>query len=136
MSETLWTIDTIPDGLPSPAPAPVRPPLNLTTARTALYERFKAKIAANPALDRALVSFQANKQVPFYNWFKYREGFSESLVRYLLQSLRPQPGVLLDPFAGAGSALFAAAPWDGKRRALNCSRLVSMPTRHGCWRIT
>jgi hypothetical protein len=77
--------------------------------RAALYQRFKTKISTNPALDRTLVSFQANKRTPFSAWFKYREGFAEALVTYLLQSLRPQPGILLDPFSGAGSALFAAS---------------------------
>ncbi len=67
--------------------------------RTALYEKFKAKITTNPVLDRTLVSFQGNKYRAFYDWFKYREGFSEALVTYLLQQLKPQPGVLLDPFS-------------------------------------
>lgn len=80
-----------------------------TEKRTALYERFRTKITTNPALDRTLVSFQANKRVRFYGWFKYKEGFSESLVTYLLRHLKPQPGMLLDPFAGAGAALFAAS---------------------------
>jgi hypothetical protein len=77
--------------------------------RTALYEKFQSKIIHNPSLNRTLVSFQANKQAPFSAWFKYREGFSERLVTYLLQNLKPQPGVLLDPFSGSGSALFAAS---------------------------
>jgi DNA modification methylase len=80
-----------------------------STMREALYQRFKTKISMNPALDRTLVSFQANKRAPFSGWFKYREGFSETLVTYLLQHLQPQPGVLFDPFSGAGSALFAAS---------------------------
>ncbi len=109
MSETLWTTDTITDTPPAPAPVSARQPTTPTTSRDALYERMKEKIATNPALDRALVSFQGNKQLPFSSWFKYREGFSEALVRYLLQTLRPEPGILLDPFAGAGSALFAAS---------------------------
>lgn len=84
--------------------------------RTGLYEKFKSKIIHNSSLDRTLVSFQANKQVPFYSWFKYREGFSERLVTYLLQHLKPQPGILLDPFAGGGSSLFAASAlkWQAK----------------------
>lgn len=76
--------------------------------RIALYQKFHDKIIHNPSLDRTLVSFQANKRTPFYSWFKYREGFSQQLVAYLLQTLRPKPGVLLDPFTGAGSSLFAA----------------------------
>ncbi|HEY9872976.1 MAG TPA: hypothetical protein V6D12_06055 [Candidatus Obscuribacterales bacterium] len=77
--------------------------------RTALYDKFKPKIIHNPSLNRNLVSFQANQEAPFYGWFKYREGFSERLVTYLLQHLKLQPGMLLDPFSGSGSALFAAS---------------------------
>lgn len=79
-----------------------------TAARDALLDRFRDRISHNGALDRTLVSFQGNRQASFYNWFKYREGFSQQLVHYLLKTLMPEPGVLLDPFAGAGSALFAA----------------------------
>jgi len=77
--------------------------------RDELYKKFKSKITHNPSLSRTLVSSQANKQASFSSWFKYREGFSERLVIYLLQQLKPQPGILLDPFAGCGSALFAAS---------------------------
>lgn len=62
--------------------------------REALYRKFRPKISVNPALDRALVSLQANKNGSFTNWFKYREGFSESLLVYLLQYLNMQPGIL------------------------------------------
>ncbi len=87
-----------------------------TMKRDALLEKFKPKISVNHALDRALVSFQANKHTPFYSWFKYKEGFSESLVTYLLQYLQCQPGVLLNPFSGASSSLFAASSlgWQAK----------------------
>jgi DNA modification methylase len=77
--------------------------------RTALYEKFQDRIRMNPVLDRTLVSFQGNKHTPFSSWFKYREGFSEALVSYLLKQLKPEPGILLDPFSGAGSALFCAS---------------------------
>ncbi len=80
-----------------------------SVSRTALYEKFKSKIIHNPSLSRNLVSFQANKQAPFSAWFKYKEGFSERLVTYLLQTLKPQPGILLDPFSGVGASLFAAS---------------------------
>ncbi len=80
-----------------------------TTMRDELFNHFRHRLVHNPMLDRTMVSFQASKQAPFYGWFKYREGFSQQLVQYLLQTLMPQPGILLDPFAGAGSALFAAS---------------------------
>lgn len=76
--------------------------------RGALYNKFKSKIIHNPCLDRTLVSFQANKETKF-SWFKYREGFSEKLVKYLIETLKPKPGALLDPFSGVGTSLFTAS---------------------------
>jgi len=73
-----------------------------------LLGTYQSRISVNPRLDRSLVSFQANKGEPVYRWFKYKEGFSSALVRYLLNGLGLRPGVLLDPFAGAGAALFAS----------------------------
>ena len=80
-----------------------------TEHRDALFARFESRIEVDPDLDRKLVSYQADKDARFYGWFKYREGFTSQLVHYLLKSTHPQPGVLLDPFAGSGAALFAAA---------------------------
>lgn len=82
-------------------------PHNSSLEREALYEKFRARISVNAALDRTLVSYQGNKALPFYNWFKYKEGFSEGLVDYLLK--RFQPATLLDPFSGTGAALFAGS---------------------------
>ncbi|MGI0013542.1 MAG: site-specific DNA-methyltransferase [Nitrososphaera sp.] len=79
--------------------------------RTALYHRYANKLIINQDLNRALVSFQANKPAPFYRWLKYKEAFSSDLVQYLLEKFRPagvsKPRVL-DPFAGAGTTLTTA----------------------------
>ncbi len=82
-----------------------------TIERDELYEKFKSKILVNAALDRSLVSNQANKKLSFYSWFSYKEGFSEPFVSYILGHLiqHPKTGILLDPFSGSGSALFAAS---------------------------
>jgi DNA modification methylase len=82
-------------------------PVNTSIERDLLYEKFKERISVNTALNRTLVSYQGNKNVPFYSWFKYKEGFSEGFVNYILK--RFEPGTLLDPFSGAGAALFAAS---------------------------
>lgn len=82
--------------------------INYYNQRGALYNKFKSKIIHNPCLDRTLVSFQANKEAQF-SWFKYREGFSEKLVKYLIETLKPKPGALLDPFSGVGTSLFTAS---------------------------
>ncbi len=84
----------------------------------ALFARFRDRISVNPDLDRKLVSYQADKDVRFYGWFKYREGFTSRLVNHLLCSVHPQPGVLLDPFAGSGSALFSAAALGWKAQGI------------------
>jgi len=79
-----------------------------TRYRDLLEKKYQRFISHNPQLKRTLVSFQANKNVPLYRWFKYKEGFSAQMVRYILETLAEKPGKLLDPFAGAGAALFAS----------------------------
>lgn len=74
-----------------------------------LQHHFQAKFLVQPALTRLLVSFQANKTRPIYRWYKYKEAFSASLVELLLQKYRFSQGKILDPFAGSGTALFAAS---------------------------
>ena len=70
--------------------------------------RYKDKLSLQPSLSRSLVSFQANKGRAVYRWFKYKEAFSAGLVEYLLNKYRVSGGMLLDPFGGIGTALFAA----------------------------
>ena len=70
--------------------------------------RWRNKLVVDSALSRSLVSFQANKGRAVYRWFKFKEAFSAGLVEYLLDRYRVVGGVLLDPFAGSGTALFAA----------------------------
>lgn len=70
---------------------------------------FQKKFVIQPSLTRSLVSFQANKTRPIYRWYKYKEAFSASLVEYLLKKYGVDQGKILDPFAGSGTALFAAS---------------------------
>lgn len=76
--------------------------------REKLFEKFKKIIEVDSNLDRALVSFQANKREPYYRWFKYKEGFSRKLIEYYLDKYHPSGGTILDPFAGSGATLFTA----------------------------
>ncbi len=91
-------LDAIPETTAQPSAA----------AREALYERYERHVQVNPDLSRCLVSYQANKEQPFYRWFKYKEGFSSALVKHCLCAIGQRPGALLDPFAGSGAALFAS----------------------------
>lgn len=82
---------------------------SIRRAEKELTCRFQGKLVVNHDLNRTLVSFQANKRRNHYRWFKYKEGFSASLVRYVLDKLHLDCGRLLDPFAGSGATLFGAA---------------------------
>jgi DNA modification methylase len=70
--------------------------------------RWADKLRVDDLLTRAMVSFQANKSKAVYRWFKYKEAFSASLVEHLLSRYHIDKGTVLDPFAGSGTALFAA----------------------------
>jgi len=71
-------------------------------------------VRPDPRLDRRLVSFQADRDRPFFSWFKYKEAFSADLVRLLLEEYGPPGGRLLDPFAGVGTTPLVASAlgWD------------------------
>ena len=74
-----------------------------------LENYFKSKLHVQFSLTRSLVSFQANKTRPVYRWYKYKEGFSASLVEHFFHKYGVTKGKILDPFAGSGTALFAAS---------------------------
>ena len=79
----------------------------IPTERQLLFDRLADRLEIAYNLNRKVVSFQANKDEPIYRWFKYKEGFSSTLVKYFLNEYAKKPGKLLDPFAGAGTTLFA-----------------------------
>ena len=78
-----------------------------THQRTQLLQKYAGKLTRTDKFSRKTVSFQANKDEPVYRWFKYKEGFASVLVKHILSEYHPLPGAVLDPFAGAGTTLFA-----------------------------
>ena len=74
-----------------------------------LAHRFRKQLVVHRALTRQLVSFQANKKLPAVRWYKYKEAFSTPLIDFLLSRYDVRKGTILDPFAGAGTALFVAS---------------------------
>jgi len=70
---------------------------------------FSEVLHVESALSRKIVSYQGNKTQPFYRWYKYKEAFSSSLVEYFLYKYKVPKGIILDPFAGMGTTLFASA---------------------------
>lgn len=96
----------------------------------ALEARFADRLKVNYHLNRQLVSFQANKDRPFYRWFRYKEGFSEPLVQYLLDILNLEVGRVLDPFAGIGTTVFAASA-----RGLDATGIELLPVGYEAMRV-
>lgn len=74
-----------------------------------LLKHFAEAFLVDESLTRKLVSFQANKSRAHYRWYKYKEAFSADLVEYLFRRYDVRKGKILDPFAGAGTALFACS---------------------------
>ena len=70
---------------------------------------YEGKLLLSPQLDRKIVSFQANKNSPVYRLFKYKEGFSASLVSYFIEYLNLKKGPILDPFSGTGTTPLVAS---------------------------
>ena len=83
--------------------------LGIRAAEDRLTRRFACALELNYSLNRMLVSYQANKSVNGHRWYKYKEAFSSSLVRYVLSKLDLKAGQILDPFAGSGTTLFTAS---------------------------
>lgn len=81
----------------------------IQTLNESLESRFRDKLVINGDLKRTLVSFQANKKMPGYRWYKFKEGYSSTLVDYTLNKLNIKRGKAIDPFAGSGVSLFASA---------------------------
>lgn len=94
-----------------------------------LLRHFHNKLLVQSALTRQHVSFQASKKRDVYRWYKFKEAFSASLVEYLLSKYQISSGKILDPFAGSGTALFAASQLgldaDGIELIPVCHQIIS-----------
>lgn len=65
------------------------------------------KIYENLSLGK-LVTFTPNKNLPIYNWFYYKEGFSRDFVMYFIEKFNiNHKNFVLDPFVGCGTTLLA-----------------------------
>jgi len=76
----------------------------------ALKSEYSANMRFDNLLNRKIVSFQANKDIPIYRWYKYKEGFSTHLVDYYIHRHNTDNiNKVLDPFAGSGVVLNCAS---------------------------
>lgn len=82
---------------------------NICSLDEKLLTYFQHIIKTDANLTRQLVSFQANKKLAAYRWYKYKEAFSAALVQHFLSEYDIPKGVIFDPFAGSGTTLFASS---------------------------
>ncbi len=76
--------------------------------REALLKRFRPSIQVDPRLNRKLVGARGNRDASGFRWLRYKEAFSAALASDLIERFTAPGGVVLDPFAGVGTAVFAA----------------------------
>ena len=58
---------------------------------------------------QSLVNFKNNTNVPKHNWFVYKQGYAEELVRAITKENKPKQGqYILDPFCGVGTTNLVA----------------------------
>jgi len=84
----------------------------ITNERDRLFFKYSQKLRINRDLNRSIVSFQYNKNIPFYRWFKFKEGFSTNLVKYFILHYQNSTSSrilnVLDPFSGIGTTVTTA----------------------------
>jgi DNA modification methylase len=79
--------------------------------RQKLLKRYAKFLIKNFDITRSLVSFQSNKNIPFYRWYRYKEAFSHQFSKFIFDIFNPAKKKrfrVLDPFAGAGTTLTTA----------------------------
>lgn len=52
-----------------------------------------------------LVNFKNNKKIPKHNWYEYKQGYAEDLVKQIIEAEQPdKKHFILDPFCGVGTS--------------------------------
>jgi len=88
-----YTIDTFSDQL-----------VCCQDARLALEKKYANLLELTNKFNRQHVSYQANKTEALHDWLKYKEGFSATLVKMLIDDFKLKPGnLIMDPFMGSGT---------------------------------
>ena len=80
-----------------------------------------------------LFTFDQSKQLPFHNWFYYKEGYSPKLIDYCLQlSQVKKPLNILDPFCGVGTTLLRSKELGINSIGIDSSPLAIFVSRVKC----
>ncbi len=64
----------------------------------------KFKVTDGSAFTK-LVNFKNNKKIPKHNWYEYKQGYAEDLVKQIIEAEQPdKKHFILDPFCGVGTS--------------------------------
>jgi DNA modification methylase len=100
-------------------------------SRILLENKYSYLFEETKEYDRKIVSYQGNKGKNIHGWFRYKEGFSEELVKNLINKFSIKPGdTLLEPFAGSGTTLLVA-----KTLGINAIGFDILPICHLIWQV-
>lgn len=59
--------------------------------------------------DPLTVTFKGGAKEPFVRWYPLLEGYSPQYVQNIINKFAPDANIILDPFAGTGTTVFAAS---------------------------
>jgi len=91
-----------------------------------LIENFKV---SDGSVFAQLVNFKTNKTTPKHSWYDYKQGYSEQLVKYILNSENPsKDNYILDPFCGVGTTNLAAQTMGYKSIGFDINPLAILAT--------
>jgi len=97
--------------------------------RAELEAKYADRITERAEL-RWLASNVPNKTIPFQRWFKYKEAFSHEFPQLVVSRLRLKKNALIvDPFCGAGTVLFAVRELGYRARGFDLLPLAVFASR-------
>lgn len=76
-----------------------------------------------------LVNFQKNLSSPKHNWYEYKQGYSEELVRRIIEASCPSSSsFILDPFCGVGTTNLTAQSLGYKSIGIDVNPMAILAT--------
>ena len=82
--------------------------LKINKQENLLLKKFSKITKIDHSLNRKMVSFQGNKNLPFYGLYKFKEAFSVGLIEHLVSRYNLESPVI-DCFGGSGTTLFSCS---------------------------
>ena len=93
------------------------------TFRCSIWDKEKLEQDLRP-------DFGPNLDLPRHGWFPFKEGFSASLVSYILaHKFKQSPGLLFDPFLGSGTTALEGSFWGWDAHGIEINPFLAFLSR-------